>query len=118
YNRKLKLKHNWLTQYNNDPKRKNKSTSEWVKRGNSNVLERLNRNPKPNNKDQFVLKKSTSVAEIQQFWKEEWANNCSHRCKGLFTSMLSYWKGLAAVIAAKGNHSTEYYLRCCVGIVR
>ncbi|KAF7653860.1 hypothetical protein LDENG_00077700 [Lucifuga dentata] len=42
---KLKLKHNWVLQQDNDPKHKSKFTSEWLKRKKMKVLECPSQSP-------------------------------------------------------------------------
>ncbi len=88
---KLKLKHTWVMQQGNDPKLTSKSTSEWLKKNKSKVLERLSQSPDLNLiemlwddlKQSIYARKPSDVAELKQFCKEEWAKTPPQWCERL-----------------------------------
>ena len=77
----LKLKRTWVMQQDNDPKHTSKSTSEWLKKPKMKVLEwpsqSLDLNPIEmlwhDLKQAVHAQKPSNVAELKQFYKEEWA---------------------------------------------
>ncbi len=99
-------------QQDNDPKHTSKSTSEWLKKNKSKVLEWPSQSLDLNLiemlwhdlKQSFHARKSSNVAELKQFCKEEWAKIPPQRCERL---IVSYRKCLIAVVAAKGG-TTSY----------
>ncbi len=93
-------------QQDNDPKLTSKSTSEWLKKNNSKVLEWPNINPMlwHDLKQSIHARKPSNVAKLKQFCKEEWARIPPQRCERLIAS---YHKLLIAVVAAKGG-TTSY----------
>ncbi len=108
----LKLKRTWVMQQDNDPKHTSKATSEWLKKNIIKVLEWPNQSPYLNLIEMlwYDLKQSfhawnlSSVAELKQFCKEEWAKISPKWCKRLIAS---YRKHLIGVVAAKGG-TTSY----------
>ncbi len=96
----------------NDLKHTSKSTSEWLKKIKIKVLEWISQSPDLNPIEMLWLDlkqsihalKPSSVAELKQFCKEEWAKIPPQRCKRLIGS---YRKHLIAVVAAKGG-TTSY----------
>ncbi|KAK3533217.1 hypothetical protein QTP70_013621 [Hemibagrus guttatus] len=110
----LKLKRTWVLQQDNDPKHTSKSTSEWLKKNKMKTLEWPSQSPDLNLiemlwhdlKKVVHARKSSNVAELQQFCKDEWAKIPPHRCNRLIAS---YGKRLIAVVAAKGG-PTAYSL--------
>ncbi|KAF7663711.1 hypothetical protein LDENG_00201070 [Lucifuga dentata] len=102
----LKLKHNWVLQQDNDPKHKSKFTSEWLKRNKMKVLEWPSQSPDLNStemlwqdlKQTVHARKPFNVADLKQFFKEEWNKIPPQRCTRLVSN---YWKHLAALVAAK-----------------
>ncbi len=87
----LKLKHTWVMQQGNDPKLTSKSSSEWLKKNKSKVLERLSQSPDLNLiemvshdiKQSIYARKPSTVAELKQFCKEEWAKTPPQWCERL-----------------------------------
>ncbi len=100
----LKLKRTWVMQQDNDPKFTSKSTSEWLKKNKSKVLEWPSQSPDKDLKQSFHARKPSNVAELKQFCNEEWAKITPQRCERL---MVSYRKCLIAVVAAKDG-TTSY----------
>ncbi len=106
----LKLKRTWVMQQDNDPKHTSKSTSEWLNK--MKVLEWPSQSPDLNPiemlwhdlKQSFHAWKPSSVAELKQFCKEDWAKIPPQRCERLIAS---YHKRLIAVVVAKSG-TTSY----------
>ncbi|KAK3527885.1 hypothetical protein QTP86_010205 [Hemibagrus guttatus] len=104
----LKLKQTWVLQQENDPKHTSKSTSEWLKKNKMKTLEWPSQSPDLNPiemlwhdlKKVVHARKPSSVAELQQFCKDEWAKIPPQRCNKLIAS---YGKRLIAVVVAKGG---------------
>ncbi|KAK3545498.1 hypothetical protein QTP70_007744 [Hemibagrus guttatus] len=104
----LKLKRTWVLQQDNDPKHTRKSTSEWLKKNKMKTLEWPSQSPDLNPiemlwhdlKKVVQARKPSSVAELQQFCKDEWAKIPPQRCNRLIAS---YGKRLIAVVAAKDS---------------
>ncbi|KAI4874360.1 hypothetical protein NFI96_002555 [Prochilodus magdalenae] len=75
-----KLKRTWILQQNNDPKHTSKSTSEWLKKNKVKTLKWPSQSPDLNPvemlwhdlKKVVHVRKPSSVAELQQFCKDEW----------------------------------------------
>ncbi len=101
----IKLKRTWVLQQDNDPKHTSKSTSEWLKK---NKMEWPSQSPDLNPfemlwhdiKKAVHARKPSNVAELLQFFQDEWAKMPPQRCNRLFAS---YRKRLIAVVAAKGG---------------
>ncbi len=108
----LKLKRTWVMQQDNDPKHTSKSISERLKKNKIKVLEWPNQSPDLNLiemlwhdlKQSIHARKPSNVAELKQFYKEEWAKIPPQRCERLIAS---YRKCLIAVVAAKCD-TTSY----------
>ncbi|KAK3573943.1 hypothetical protein QTP86_033016, partial [Hemibagrus guttatus] len=104
----LKLKRTWVLQQDNDPKHTSKSTSKWLKKNKMKTLEWPSQSPDLNPiemlwhdlKKVVHARKPSSVSELQQFCKDEWAKIPPQRCNRLIAS---YRKRLIAVVAAKGG---------------
>ena len=84
----LKLKCSWVMQQANDPKHTIKSTSEWLKRNKIKVLEWSSQSPDLNPiemlwhdlKQAVHARKPSNMAELKQFYKDEWAKIPRQRC--------------------------------------
>ncbi len=100
----LKLKRTWVMQQDNDPKHTSKSTSEWLKKTKLRFWSGQVKVWAHDLKQSFHARKSSNVAELKQFCKEEWAKIPAQRCERLIAS---YRKRLFAVVAAKGG-TTSY----------
>ncbi|KAK3528815.1 hypothetical protein QTP70_011602 [Hemibagrus guttatus] len=104
----LKLKRTWVLQQDNDPKHTSKSTSEWLKKNKMKTLEWPSQSPDLSPiemlwhdlKKVVHAQKPSTVVELQQFCKDEWAKIPPQRCNRLIAS---YAKRLIAVVAAKGG---------------
>ncbi|KAK3542958.1 hypothetical protein QTP70_007913 [Hemibagrus guttatus] len=104
----LKLKRTWVLQQDNDPKHTSKSTSEWLKKNKMKTLEWPSQSADLNPTEMLChdlkkvvhARKPSSVAELQQFCKDEWAKIPPQCCNRLIAS---YRKRLIAVVAAKGG---------------
>ncbi len=91
-----------------DPKHTSKSTSEWLKKNKMKTLEWPSQSPDLDPiemlwhdlKKAVHARKSSNVAELQQFCQDEWAKIPPQRCNRLIAS---YRKRLIAVVAAKGG---------------
>ncbi len=108
----LKLKRTWVMQQDNNPKHTSKSTSKWLKKDKIKCLEWPSQSPDLNPiemlrhdlKQSINAWKTSNVAELKQFCKEEWAKIPPQWCEGLIAS---YRQCLIAVVAGKGG-TTSY----------
>uniref|UniRef100_A0A8C1VXN7 Transposase n=1 Tax=Cyprinus carpio TaxID=7962 RepID=A0A8C1VXN7_CYPCA len=103
----LKLKRTWVLQQDNDPKHTSKSIFKWLKKNKMKTLEWPSQSPDLNPiemlwhdlKKAVHAQKPSNVAELQQFFIDEWIKIPPQHCNRLFAS---YSKCLIAVVAAKG----------------
>jgi hypothetical protein len=102
----LKLNKSLVTQQENDPKHKSKSTTEWLQQNKIRLLECPSQSPELNPIEMLWqdLKRAVhtrhpnNIAELKQFSEEEWSKIPPHCCAGLIRN---YRKCLVEVIAAK-----------------
>ena len=110
--RQLKLNRSWVMQWDNDPKHRSKSTTEWLQEKKIRLLEWPSRTPDLNLIEMlwYELKRAVhtrhpkNIAELKQFCKEEWSKIPPDRRAGLIRN---YRKRLDEVTAAKEG-STSY----------
>jgi transposase len=102
----------FILQQDNDPKHTSRSTAEFFKRKNINVLQWPSQSPDLNPIEMLWGDLKTAVGnrhpsnlkQLAEFCKEEWAKISKDRCKKLIDT---YRNRLQAVIDAKGGH-TKY----------
>jgi hypothetical protein len=102
----LKLNRSWVTQQDNDPKHRSKSTTEWLQQKKIHLLEWPSQSPDLNLIELLAVptRYPKNIAELKQFCKEEWDKIPPDSCAVLIRN---YREHLVEVIAAIGG-STSY----------